>query len=59
MNDEFDRLIDDLKRQRTTVEKHFDDTAASQTRTDDILRKLEELRRRAGITDRSEVEPKR
>jgi hypothetical protein len=57
MPDDFDNLIDDLKRQRTSVERNFDDTSASQGRTQEILKKLDELRRRAGLTETVEYGP--
>lgn len=48
---EIDHIIDQLRRRRQEVDNDIGERTSSGGRTDEILRKLEELRRRAEVTD--------
>ena len=48
---EYDLIIEQLRRQRQQVDETIGEQTNSSGRTEDILKKLEELRRRAEATE--------
>ena len=49
----FNQLVDTIRRQRYDLERQMEDTDASQTRTTDLMKAIEDLRERVERTSSS------
>jgi hypothetical protein len=54
----FDRIRETLRRQREDLERQMEDTDASQTRTTDLVKAIEDLRERVSRTASEREKPK-